>query len=167
MEEDDKKVPEEDGISMLTRDLYARDESKELQQRTQDLLTPATPKVHPDAVVKKQPGLVNIMDAKSRRRRALLLWGGVVLCALIIFGAGTYVTLWYRSTKQVNESHVGLTVSAPAHFTAGGIMEYRLSLKNTSRVDWTTADLIFTPPVGFVYQESTPTGQVSEQNVAV
>ncbi len=157
---------EDDKISMLTRDLYARDESDELKRRTKDLLTPKQPSVRPEAVASKKPGLVNIMDARARRRRAIILWSVAVLGALLVFGGGVWLTLWYRSTKQVNVSHINLTIHSPAHFTAGGIITYSVAVQNTSNVDWIVTDVLFTPPTGFVFQESTPVGQVSEQNIA-
>lgn len=157
---------EDDKISMLTRDLYARDESDELKKRTEELLTPKQPKVRPEAVVSKRPGLINMMDARTRRRRAIIMWALVMLGALAVFGGGVWLTLWYRGTKQVNASHIKMDITAPAHFTAGGVLTYTVSVQNTSNVNWTVADVLFTPPGGFVFQDSTPVGQVSQQNIA-
>ncbi|OGY33642.1 MAG: hypothetical protein A3D99_03795 [Candidatus Andersenbacteria bacterium RIFCSPHIGHO2_12_FULL_45_11] len=166
MAEDEIKKIEEDGISMLTRDLYARDESDEMKKRTKDLLTPKQPIVRPEAIASKKPGLINIMDARARRRRAIILWGCVALGALLIFGGGVWLTLWYRSTNQVNATHINLAINSPAHLTAGCVIQYSVAVQNTSNVDWTAADVLFTPPTGFVFQESTPVGQVSQQNIS-
>lgn len=166
MEEDKKEKPADDSISMLTRDLYARNESDELKKRSDDLLKANQPSVHPSAVVSKKPGLINIMDARTRRRKVIILWSAAIIGGLLIFGGGVWLTLWYRSTKQVSASNIDVTVNAPANFIAGGVISYTVSVKNTSRVDWTVTDVIFTPPTGFVFQDSTPVGQVSEQNIA-
>lgn len=158
---------ENDGISMITRDLYARDESSELKKRTRQILTPQQPKVRPEAVAAVKPGLINIMDARSRRRRAIILWTLAALGALGVFAGGIWATLWYRSTKQVDASHIQLAIAYPAHLTSGGTLTYTVSVQNTSNVDWTATDVLFTPPAGFTFQESMPKGQVSEQNIAV
>src|SRR3990167_8689485 len=166
MAEDEIKKIEEDGISMLTRDVWAGDEGEEMKKRTKDLLTPKQPIVRPEAIASKKPGLINIMDARARRRRAIILWGCVALGALLIFGGGVWLTLWYRSTNQVNATHINLAINSPAHLTAGGVIQYSVAVQNTSNVDWTAADVLFTPPTGFVFQESTPVGQVSQQNIS-
>lgn len=156
----------DDGIDMLTRDLYARDESKELKKRTVDLLTPKGPTVRPEAIASKKPGLMNVMDDRAKRRRSIMMWSAAVGIGIFVFACGIWVTAWYRSTKQVQASHIELSINSPAHLTAGSSMTYAVNVKNTSRVDWTTADVLFTPPTGFVFQESNPTGQVSQQNIA-
>lgn len=166
MAEEEKDMPKDDGISMLTRDLYARDESEELKKRTQDLLTPKQPSVRPEAIASKKPGLINIMDARARHRRKVLTWSIAIAAGLLVFGAGVWATMYYRSTKQVNVSHIAIAINSPAHLTAGSVITYSVAVKNTSNVDWTVADILFTPPTGFVFQESTPTGQVSQQNIA-
>lgn len=166
MGEDDTEKLNDDSITMLTRDLYARDESDELKKRTQELLTPKQPVVRPEAIASQKPVLANIMDARARRRRAAILWALAIAISLTVFGGGVWATMWYRSTKQVNASHIHMTFTAPAHFTAGGVIKYEVSVQNTSRVDWTVVDMLFTPPTGFIFQQSTPEGQTSQQNVS-
>lgn len=161
-----KKQEEEGSISMLRKNLYSKEEPEELKKRTRELLTPTQPKVHSEALVGEKPSLVNVMDIKAQRRRKILIRTGIGILAAAIFFGGIGATMWYRSTQQVSQSHVGLEIAAPARFTAGGLVTYTVTVTNKSRVEWGTVDALFTIPVGFSYQSSTPSGQASEQNVS-
>lgn len=169
MEEDikrPKKKEEESGISMLRRNLYSKEEPEELKKRTRELLTPVQPKVHPEALVKAEPNLVNVMDIKAQRRRRILIRTGIAILALAIFAGGVWLTVWYRSTRQVAQENIGVDIASPARFTAGGMLTYTVTVTNNSNVEWGTVDVVFTTPEGFAYESSTPSGQASQQNVA-
>lgn len=161
------KLEQEGSISMLRRNLYAKDEPIELKKRTQELLTPKKPKTFPEAVAREMPALTNVMQEKAKRRRSVMRWSASIALAVLIFAGGIWLTMWYRSTQQVAQSHIQLEIAAPTRFTAGEVIEYGVQIKNTSRVEWTTVDLTFTPPAGFTYESSSPAGQASEKNVTV
>ncbi len=168
MEEDtpDKKdVNQENSISMLRRDLYSKEEPEELKKRTRELLTPRQPVVHPEAIGTDRPDLVNVMDIKAMRRRKIIIWSVAGVVAAAIFFGGVWLAMWYRSTQQVVQANIGVEIGSPASFTAGGILTYTVTVENKSRVEWGSVDVVFTTPAGFAYESSTPTGQVSEQNV--
>lgn len=168
---DDPKdtLPKEDesGISMLRRNLYSKEEPAELKKRTQELLTPKRPTVHPEAIAKDKPNLVNVMDIKAQRRKRIFIRTLITVLAIGIFAGGVWLTIWYRSTQQVDQSDIGVQVAAPERFTAGGVLTYTVTVTNNSRVEWGTVDVAFTLPIGFSYQSSIPQGQASEENVTV
>ncbi len=168
MEEDiTKKKPEnqDDGISMLRRNLYAKEESEELKKRTQELLIPKQPTVRPEATVKDHPELTNLMAEKAAQRKKLLTRSGIAIMALVVFSAGVALTFWYRSTRQVQQSQVHIEIGAPTRFTAGGTISYVVNITNKSNVDWGTVDVRFTSPSGFVYESSSPNGRASDKIV--
>ncbi|HLC49791.1 MAG TPA: hypothetical protein VJI96_05405 [Candidatus Andersenbacteria bacterium] len=156
---------DESGISMLRRNLYSKEEPIELKKRTQELLTPKQPTVHPEAIAASRPDLINIMDIRAQLRRKFLIRTALIITALVIFVGGVSLTIWYRGTQQVKQSQLALTIGSPERFTAGGIVTYTVDVTNNSNVDWGTVDVTFTTPEGFFYESSTPAGQASEQNI--
>ncbi len=160
------KREEEGGISMLRKNLYSKEEPEELKKRTRELLSPKQPTVRPEAIATSEPSLVNVMDIKAQRRRKILVRAGIGILAAAIFFGGIGFTIWYRSTQQVSQASIGVEVAAPARFTAGGVVTYTVTVTNKSRVEWGTVDVVFTIPVGFSYESSTPSGQASEQNIS-
>ncbi|MDA1168989.1 MAG: hypothetical protein O3A36_01470 [bacterium] len=158
---------EEDSISMLRRNLYSKDESNELKKRTNELLTPAQPKVFPEAVARMSPPLINIMDIKTKRRRKIVIRTMLGALATSIFIGGVFLTVWYRGTQQVKQSQIGIEIGAPEHFTAGSEFTYNLVVRNTSKVDWGSVDVTLTTPTGFSYESSSPEGKPSDQNISV
>lgn len=161
------KKEDDSSISMLRRNLYSKQEPEELKKRTRELLTPAQPKVFPESVERTTPPLVNVMSIKAMRRRKILVRTSLGVLALGIFIGGIFLTTWYRSTQQVKQSHIGLQIESPEHFTAGGQLIYKLTVTNNSKVDWGDVLLVFTTPTGFTYESSTPSGTASEQNITV
>jgi hypothetical protein len=63
---------DDSSISMLRKDLYARDEPEELKKRSKELFTPKQPVVLPEAVVTSQPELVDEMTTKNGLELLLL-----------------------------------------------------------------------------------------------
>src|SRR3989344_7782405 len=164
----DEKKPEQEGsISMLRRNLYAKDEPEELKKRTRELLTPKKPKTFPEAIAREMPALTNVMQEKANRRRKMIRWSAIGVLGALVFAGGIWLTVWYRSTKQVAQSHIQLELSAPSRFTAGEVIEYGMKVTNNSRMEWTTVDVIFTPPAGFTYESSNPEGKPSDKNVTI
>ena len=137
---------DESGISMLRRNLYSKEEPIELKKRTQELLTPKQPTVHPEAIAASRPDLINIMDIRAQLRRKFLIRTALIITALVIFVGGVSLTIWYRGTQQVKQSQLALTIGSPERFTAGGIVTYTVDVTNNSNVDWGTVDVTFTTP---------------------
>lgn len=167
-EEKPKKPPaaEDNSISMLRKDLYAKDEPEELKKRTKELLLPKQPVVRPEAVSKTKPELTNVVAAKMQRRRTLIRSFSVVGIVIGIFLIGVALTFWYRSTRQVTQSQVQVEISAPTRFTAGETINYIVTVTNKSRITWGTVDVLFTTPSGFSYASSDPAPtNVSDHNV--
>lgn len=152
---------------MLRRNLYAKDEPEELKKRTRELLTPKKPKTFPEAIAREIPALTNVMQEKANRRRNMIRWSAIGILGALVFAGGIWLTVWYRSTKQVAQSHIQLELSAPSRFTAGEVIEYGMKVTNNSRMEWTTVDVIFTPPAGFTYESSNPEGNPSEKNITI
>src|SRR5258708_3766164 len=152
---------EDSNISMLCRDLYALKEPEELIKRSEELFTPKQPVVLHEEMVESQPELVDAMTGKMKRRKSALKWILVAAAGVFIFVLAIALTLWYRSTQQVNESQVGVEITAPSNFIAGGLMKYTVTVRNNSHVNWGTVNVLFTPSSGFVYKTSTPMSEGS------
>ena len=170
-EEPEKEVPvpneEESNISMLRKDLYAREEPEELKKRSKELFTPKQPVVLPESKVESQPDLVDAMTGKMKKRKQVLTWVGIGIIGVIIFSSAIALTMWYRGTQQVSSSQIGVDITAPSNFIAGGIMKYTVTVRNNSHVAWGAVNVLFTPSAGFIYQSSTPSAQVSVKDMTV
>lgn len=172
MAEEKKEEPivlkeDESNISMLRRDLYARDEPEELKKRSRELFTPKQPVVLPEAKVDSQPDLVDAMTGKMKKRKQLLTWFGLGVIGVGIFSSAIALTMWYRGTQQVSSSQIGLEITAPSNFIAGGTIKYTVTVRNNSHVAWGAVHVLFTPSSGFIYQSSTPSAQVSVKDISV
>ena len=160
-------VPKEDdsNISMLRRDLYARDEPEELKKRSEALFTPRKPVVLEAAKVESRPDLIDAMSVKMKKRKRIFQRIAIVVAGLLVFIVATVLTLWYRSTQQVSASQIGIDITAPSNFIAGGTVKYVITVKNNSHVNWGVVDVVFTPSAGFVHDSSTPKGDVSIKHI--
>lgn len=139
--------PEESPISMLRKQLYAKEESVELQQRQRDLAAPAPTKRRPLAPAAR-PALIDVVAQRSRQRRKLLRIAALIgVFTLVVVGAAS-ATLWYRHTQQVVPSQEHLAISVPAEVIAGQTGAYTIDYRNDSHVTWERVEIVVDLPVG-------------------
>lgn len=175
MEEEEKQpdpvapqLPQEDSsISMLRKSLYSRDEPEELKKRASVLFAPEQPHVMEESMVKEQPELIDAMSIRTARQKKIGFWVAIGVGVVIIFILAVVLTMWYRGTQQVSQSQVGVSITAPANFIAGGALKYVVTVTNNSHVAWGNVNVLFTLPQGFIYTSSTPTAQVSVKDMTV
>lgn len=158
-----KKPPQPDNssIQMLNKQLYAREEPQEVERRVKKLSTPAVPAVRPFANEVAQPSLVDVARQRQQRRKKAVVWGSIIAAVILVFAGAVAGTMWYRSSRQVSQAQLGITVNAPAEFTAGEVITYAINYQNNSRVRWDNVELLFDPPVGFQLQTSEPAASPS------
>ncbi len=160
----DQSVPEESSqINILKKQLYARDESSEIKQRVSALGQPANVAQKNPANLVRKPNLFNVIKERRASRRKAMWWVIAVVLVIGTFAAAAGLTAWYRSTQQVTQAQLGLSINAPAEFTAGEEITYTINFTNNSRVDWQNVEVLFEPPVGWRYLASNPTNQPSGQ----
>ncbi|MBI1833634.1 MAG: hypothetical protein HYR90_02300 [Candidatus Andersenbacteria bacterium] len=145
----DKQVPEQDdSISMLRKQLYAKDESRELQTRAKEL---ATPRQLAEVPLEQNEGsgLVDIIAKQKRRRQKLLYIVSIAGVVIAVTAASAAATLWYRRAHRVLPENIVLTIQAPADVMASDTIEVILKYKNDSRVRWDNVELRLDTPAGF------------------
>jgi hypothetical protein len=86
---------------------------------------------------------------------------------VLIFTSAIALTMWYRGTQQVSASQIGVELTAPSNFIAGGDMKYVVTVTNKSHVAWGTVNVLFTPSSSFLYKSSTPNAEVSVKDMTV
>lgn len=137
----------DDAISSLRKQLYAKEESVELQKRQQELSTPPPIKRRALAMTEK-PNLIDVVAQRSRkRRRALRIAGFIILLVAVLAGAAV-ATFWYRGTQQVVDNQVHLSMSVPGDVIAGQTTTYTIEYRNDSRVRWDFVELLVDLPGG-------------------
>lgn len=147
---------EEDELGHLTHELYTREEPKDIRQRREELHTLG---------LKRQKQVTGEADfgharfknlALQRARRfvrTLRITSFVVGIVAVVVWA-VIATMWYRRTREVAQSDIVVSITAPAEFTAGEEITYRVNYGNASSVDWHTVELVFETPKGFRFIES-------------
>lgn len=145
---------EESELSTLRKNLYKQDEPAEFKARISSLKTDK-PKVRKKPVEDTDPPeFVDVIKKRSRKRKVLTLWIVVGALALLAFAVAVWATFAYRNSLQVKDEQIQLTIDAPQEFVAGEDAVYTLRYGNDSRVDWSGAEIVFTPPQGFLYRSS-------------
>ncbi|MEX1998008.1 MAG: hypothetical protein WEA04_05055 [Candidatus Andersenbacteria bacterium] len=149
---------EEAVLSQLKRELYARDESKTITNRGEELHHLGIRRqVLPPAIVSKEEPTVafeSLITKRAKRRRRVLLGAGGISLLIFLFGSAVAGTLWYRLRQTVKQEQIRVELTAPTEFTTGETITYRAQLRNDSYVDWENVELVFEPPRGFRYRES-------------
>lgn len=157
---------DDSNIHLLRKQLYANRESAEVEKRVRDLQVPTPKKKQEDLLTddEAKPDLVNVMESRNMKHRRWLMWGGIGVLVVAIFAVAVGSTLWYRQSQQVEQEDLGLSISAPSEFTAGDEIQYVVQYSNDSRVSWYDSEVIFTPPSGFRFTQSTPQSTQSGSN---
>lgn len=151
------KKPADDQLGKLRRELYARDESSTITDRTKELQQIGIRRQqlpNPPTMVPKQK-FENIMTAQQRRRRKIFIGVGIGAGLLVLLGVAIAGTLWYRVRQTVQSDQIQIAIQAPSEFTAGEAMTYTTVLTNQSHVDWQNVEVLLELPRGFRYQGAT------------
>lgn len=141
------KTPSDDSISSLRKQLYAKEESPELQKRQQDLATPPPIKRRTLSPTEKTK-LIDVVAERSRKRRRMLRIVGFVVLLVAILGGAAAATFWYRGTQQVVGNQVHLAMDVPSDIIAGQTTTYTIEYRNDSHVRWDFVELLIDLPGG-------------------
>lgn len=160
---------DENSLDRIQRQLYARDESAEIAKRQKDIQRfdikrkrlPTSAGV--DIFDKESVSFKNVEEEQTRRRRKVIILVIVGVLLVSIAAMALAGTLWYRKRQAVKDEQVKLEVVAPASFTSGEEIAYKIRYGNESHVDWNNVEVLFQPPPGFSLvrssQEAVPNGQ--------
>ncbi len=161
---------EEGGIQMTHRGLYVRDEPAELKARQQELHRLGITR-HPRGDLEQTGDTLastkykNLVLQRAKQWGKIIRFSGSLLLVIFLAVWAVVALLWYRSRVTVTEEQVSIRIEAPAEFTAGEEIIYKIIYKNDSRVAWQNVELVVAPPRGFIYRGSNQAVEVSGKNV--
>lgn len=147
---------EQSSLAMLRRDLYARDESAEITARNKEI---SDLRVRRGEVLEKPaaPEKLALANEMEKRRKQRLTWikrGLVGALLLAAFAGAVWATVAYRQSRELVSSQIEVRLEAPVEVVSGEIINYRLALRNGSKIGWSSVTVLFTPPEGFAFGES-------------
>lgn len=145
-------------IRRLERELYGREESTTIHDRTEELqglglrhsTVPVGEATHEPVAFK------DMSTELSRRRRRILVWSITGGLLLIIFAGSVAATLWYRVRQNVTAEQMLIAITAAKEFTSGEEISYEVTYGNDSFVDWQNVEVIFEAPLGFTVIDTPP-----------
>lgn len=154
-----------DELNRLQRELYAKDEPEELKIRRKALvsLSRPTPQLRGAGRPLSSTPLVNVAQARARRRRRQLRWLLAATALLVMFAIAVAGTLAWRSSRQVKDADIALTVQGAADITAGDEVTYTIAFQNKSRVAWQNVEVVVTVPAGFRSDAGSPEREFTHQ----
>ena len=159
--------PEKDdsSLSMLRRDLYAREESDVIIDRNKAVSDTRARKILESAPVAGGAGsdlkLSDEMGERSQKRRTRLKIAGIVGAFLLVFIGAVWVTLVYRQSRELTVDQIGVEIVAQNEITSGEEITYAIRYTNNSNIGWSRVLLTFEPPAGFTLLDS-PEGMRAE-----
>jgi len=145
-------------LERLQRELYKREESDELTQRSEDVaqLGLRREKLPEAPSAAAELSFADKRDAARKKRKRFLLTAGVIGGLVLLVAAGVAATIWYRVRQNVTAEQIGLTVTGPSEVQAGNEITYTVSYTNKSRVDWENVELSFEVPPGLTVTKTEP-----------
>lgn len=150
----------DDQLDKLKKDLYARNESEDLQKRQEDVSAlgvrrPIETEV-PTNYVRPEHVFVNTAEKAAQRRKKIFIIAGSIAGILAVVGVAFGGTWWYRSSRQVQTKQLVVEIRTPKEITSGDVVTYEINYRNESKVTWNNAEISFTLPRGFLFRTSEP-----------
>ncbi len=105
--------------------------------------------------------LKNVMTERTARRHKFFRITLLIISLLglaVAAGVGTY---WYRSSRNITVDDIQAILAGPEAFTSGDRVQYTISYRNDSAVDWENVELVFKTPPGFIFESSSREFRVS------
>lgn len=104
------------------------------------------------------PPLLVDIEAEARRRRRRVMMSVSVLLAVLVIAGGTVAGIrYYREAHSVQQKSINLEIAAPESVSSGADVQYRIGLRNDSRVVWQNVVVEAKLPEGYAVKQVDPT----------
>lgn len=160
---------EEESLRRLQKELYAKDEGPEITLRRKELssLGRKIPTGSDQDPSEAPTAFEDVMTKRSRKRRQLYMILAGVVGLVVIFVVALLATRAFRSSRQVHEEQISITIQGPSDVVSGGEAEYRIAYKNDSRVNWESVEVVAQLPEGLHLSATEPAAEGPEDSGVV